>query len=330
MQRSRMRMKSLERMGARGLLQPGAQRRRMLVVVNPHAAAFSDRLRTVVLSALRGRYDVDAIDTQARDHATELARDAAGQRYDVIVAFGGDGTANEVANGLAGADTPMTCLPGGATNVLCQMLGIPAELVDATEHLLRMADDWRPRRIDLASVNGRFFTFSSGLGLDAAVVKRVDARPDLKKRLREYYFAYAAVTTFTRRYLIRPPSIEVHAGDHRIRGVTALVQNGDPYTYFNTRPLRAAEGAGLQVGTLAGTVLLRSSPRDLPTVTWRLFSARARIVDHKWIEGFSGLGTLRCVSVDGRAVPLHVDGDHIGDVTEALYAIRPRGLAIVS
>ena len=64
----------------------------------------------------------------------------------MVVAFGGDGTVNEAANGLAGSDTPLSCLPGGRTNVYCRMLGIPTDVVDATEHLLRLADDWRPRR----------------------------------------------------------------------------------------------------------------------------------------------------------------------------------------
>ena len=116
----------------------------MLVIVNPYATTVSDRLKNLVVYALRGSYEVDAIDTEARDHATELCREAAREGYDVVVAFGGDGTVNEAANGLAGSDTPLSCLPGGRTNVYCRMLGIPTDVVDATEHLLRLADDWRP------------------------------------------------------------------------------------------------------------------------------------------------------------------------------------------
>src|SRR5215210_8766899 len=122
----------------------------MLVIVNPYATTVSDRLKSLVVYALQGRYDVEAVDTQRRGHATELCRDAAAEGLDVVVAFGGDGTVNEAANGIMGTDTPLTCLPGGATNVYCRMLGIPNDVVDATEHLLRMADDWRPRSVDLA------------------------------------------------------------------------------------------------------------------------------------------------------------------------------------
>src|SRR4030088_2744069 len=134
-----------------------APSKRMLMIVNPYATTVSDRLKNLVVYALRGRYQVDAIDTEARDHATELCREAAREGYDVVVAFGGDGTVNEAANGLAGSDTPLSCLPGGRTNVYCRMLGIPTDVVDATEHLLRIADDWRPRRVDLGHVNAGHF-----------------------------------------------------------------------------------------------------------------------------------------------------------------------------
>src|SRR6201995_311893 len=141
--------------------------RRMLIIVNPYATTVSDRLKNLVVYALRGSYEVDAVDTEARDHATELCRQAANEGYDVVVAFGGDGTVNEAANGLAGSDTPLSCLPGGRTNVYCRMLGIPTDVVDATEHLLMLADDWRPRRVDVGYVNDRQFLFSAGAGPEA-------------------------------------------------------------------------------------------------------------------------------------------------------------------
>src|SRR6516165_5284659 len=178
-------LKRLEAVLALGRRSPS---RRMLIIVNPYATTVSDRLKNLVVYALRGRYEVDAIDTAARDHATELSREAARERYDVVVAFGGDGTVNEAANGLVGSGTPLCCLPGGRANVYCRMLGIPTDVVDATEHLLAMADDWQVRKVDLGVVNGRCFTFSSGLGLDASVVERVDSRPSLKARLGPYFF----------------------------------------------------------------------------------------------------------------------------------------------
>src|ERR1700740_2503411 len=159
-----------------------AVKRRMLIIVNPYATTVSDRLRHLVVYALQGRFEVDAVDTEARGHATELCREAAHEGYAVVVAFGGDGTVNEAANGLLGSPTPLSCLPGGSANVFGKMLGIPGDPVDATEHLLAMADDWQPRRVDRGVVNGLCFTFASGLGLDASVVERVDSKPRLKAR----------------------------------------------------------------------------------------------------------------------------------------------------
>ena len=154
----------LERLEASSAPAGARPTRRMLIIVNPYATTVSDRLKNLVVYALRGSYEVDAVDTERRDHATELCREAAREGYDVVVAFGGDGTVNEAANGLAGSDTPLTCLPGGRANVYCRMLGIPADVVDATEHLLALADDWRPRRVDLGRVNERYFRSRPGSG----------------------------------------------------------------------------------------------------------------------------------------------------------------------
>jgi len=322
-------LESLERLGEAFALEAPVERKRMLVIVNPYATTVSDRLKNLVIYALQGRYEVDAVDTQGRDHATELTREAAQEGYDVVVAFGGDGTVNEAANGLAGSPTPLTCLPGGATNVFCKMLGVPGDIVDATEHLLRLADGWAPRRIDLAEVNGRRFTFSSGFGLDASVVKRVDQHPHVKTRMKQWYFTASAVSTFCRHYVVRPPRIDCHVGGEVLRGVTGIVQNGAPYTYFGDRPLHAAEGATLDGGTLAGVVLHRAGPIDIPTVAARLLSQRLRVVRHRRVTGWSGQTEARLVSADGRPVPLQVDGDYIGDAVEAVYGIAPRALTVV-
>src|ERR1700730_13782690 len=229
-----------------------AEKRRMLIIVNPYATTVSDRLRHLVVYALQGRFEVDAVDTEARGHATEICREAAHEGYDVVVAFGGDGTVNEAANGLMGSETPLTCLPGGSANVFGKMLGIPGELVDATEHLLAMADDWRPRKVDIGVVNGRCFTFASGLGLDASVVERIDSNPQRKARYGPWFFTWAAIRTFIRRYLLHPPRLRVLRQDERLEGVTAVVQNGSPFTYFKNRPIEIAEDATLDSGTLSG------------------------------------------------------------------------------
>jgi diacylglycerol kinase family enzyme len=320
----------LERLEAALALGTSAPSRRMLIIVNPYATTVSDRLKNLVVYALRGRYEVEAIDTDARGHATELSREAAREGYDVVVAFGGDGTVNEAANGLARSDTPLCCLPGGRANVYCRMLGIPTDVVDATEHLLLMADDWHPTRVDAGSVNGRLFLFSAGVGLDASVVERVDAHPRLKARYGEWYYTLTGISTFTRRYLLHPPRLEAQIADEAIAGVTVLVQNSTPYTYFGDRPVEMADGATLTSGDLAAVVLDRARPTDIPTILGRALATNLKVGRHHHVHAFSGVDGLRVRSCDDRALPLQVDGDYLGEVDEAVFGVTPRGIAVVS
>jgi diacylglycerol kinase family enzyme len=313
------------------LLPDRTPKRRMLVIVNPYATTVSDRLRNLVVYALQSRYSVEAIDTEKRDHATQICREAAREGYDVVVAFGGDGTVNEAANGLAGSDTPLTALPGGSTNVWARTLGIPNDVVDATEHLLRMADDFRPRPVDLARVNSRHFVFAAGVGLDASVVQRVDAHPYRKARLGAWYYTFAAIGIFTRRYLVRPPHVRVRAGESTLEGVTVIVQNSDPFTYFRRRPIRVAEPAGLETGSLAAAVLKSATPLELPTLIPRLLSGRARaVLRHRQVQGLGELAGLRIEAIDERPFPLQVDGDYIGEYDEVEFGVAAGGLRAVA
>ncbi|HLI61596.1 MAG TPA: diacylglycerol kinase family protein [Solirubrobacteraceae bacterium] len=304
--------------------------RRMLIIVNPYASTVSDRLRNLVVYALRGRYRVHAVDTEARDHATEICREATREGYDVVVAFGGDGTCNEAANGLAGSDIPLCCLPGGRANVWCRITGIPVDIVDATEHLLAMAHDWRPRRVDLGRVNHRAFLFSAGVGLDASVVQRVDAHPRLKRRLGEWYYTWTGIQTFHRRYLIGPPRFAAEVDGERIEGVTAIVQNAAPYTYFGDRQVHMADDASLSSGELSGIILRRASLVDMPTIILRAFASGLRVTGHRRVTSVRGAGEIAIRSLDERPLPLQVDGDYIGEATEAHFQVEPDGLMIVS
>ncbi len=303
----------------------------MLVIVNPYATTVSDRLKNLVVYALQGRYQVEAIETERPDHATQICREAAAEGYDAVVAFGGDGTVNEAANGLVGSATPLTCLPGGSTNVFCRTLGIPADVVDATEHLLRMADDFQPRRVDTGRVNGRHFVFASGIGLDASVVERVDSHPRLKRRLGEWYFTLSAISTFNRRYLVKPPRVRVETPQGHSDGVTVIVQNSDPFTYFGRHPIRVCEGASLDSGTLALTVLKRATVLELPTLVPRVFSGRPQsVLRHRQVQGFEPLDRFCVVASGDRPFPLQVDGDFVGEFREAVYEAAPRSLSVVS
>jgi diacylglycerol kinase family enzyme len=311
-------------------------RKRMLIIVNPYATTVSDRLKNLVVYALQGRYEVEAVDTEAQNHATEIGREARDGGYDVVVAFGGDGTLNEVANGLAGTDVPVAILPGGSTNVVCRTLGIPNDVVDATEHLLSLADDWQPRKIDLGKVDGRHFVFSCGAGIDATVVRRVDANPKLKSRAGPYYYSWAGIAGFYRKYLLKPIRLRVQANGESAEGVTAIAQNSDPFTYFSNKPIRVCPEIAIDDGTLSLAVLKRAAQRDMPTLISRLLSGKRTASEHRQVECFEGLAGAVIESVssgkDGapRPFPLQVDGDYIGERTRVELAAEPAALTIVA
>ena len=311
-------------------------KKRMLIIVNPYATTVSDRLRNLVVYALQGRYEVEAVSTEAQNHATEIGREAIDGGYDLVVAFGGDGTLNEIANGLAGTDVPVSILPGGSTNVVCRTLGIPNDVVDATEHLLALADDWAPRKIDLGKVDDRHFVFACGVGIDATVVERVDAHPKLKSKAGPYYYSWAGISAFYRSYLYNAVKVRVEANGDAAEGVTAIVQNSDPFTYFASKPIRVCEGISIDDGTLSLAVLKRAAQRDMPLLITRLFSEAKPAARHRQVEHFDDVteGTISSVSEgkDGSLRPfqLQVDGDYIGDRTRVELRADPGALTIVA
>jgi diacylglycerol kinase family enzyme len=308
----------------------------MLLIVNPYATTVSDRLKNLVVYALQGRYEVETVATEAQNHATEIGREVRDHGYDVVVAFGGDGTLNEVANGLAGTEVPVSVLPGGSTNVVCRTLGIPNDVVDATEHLLALVDEWAPRRIDLGTVDDRHFVFSCGVGIDATVVKRVDAHPRLKSRAGPYYYSWAAISAFYRQYIVNPVRLRVEIAGEATEGVTALAQNSDPFTYFASRPIRVCEGVEIDDGSLSVGVLKRAAQRDMPTLIPRLFSEQRPAARHRQIEHFEGVREATVGSIsetkDGviRPFPVQVDGDYIGERTHLDLSVAPGALTVIA
>ncbi len=314
----------------------GRPKKRMLIIVNPYATTVSDRLKNLVVYALQGRYDVEAVATEAQNHATEIGREAVDGGYDVVVAFGGDGTLNEVANGLAGTDIPVSVLPGGSTNVVARSLGIPNDVVDATEHLLAAADRFEPRRIDLGLANGRHFVFACGAGLDATAAARVDSKPRLKATMGPYFYTYAAVRGFYTRYLRNPIQMRVETDHGSTEGVTAICQNSDPYTYFKNTEIRVCEDVSLDSGSLSLAVLKRARQRDVPTIAARVLKPSWSAGQHKQIEHWAGLSEARIESLshdeDGswRRFPVEVDGDYIGEHGELDLRIDPGALTILA
>lgn len=317
---------------------PGERRpkRRMLIIVNPYATTVSDRLKNLVVYALQGRYEVEAVTTEAQNHATEIGREAVDGGYDIVVAFGGDGTLNEVVNGLHGTDIPVSVLPGGSTNVVARSLGIPNDVVDATEHLLGCADDFEPRPIDLGIANGRRFVFACGAGLDATAAHQVDSHPSMKHRFGPYYYTWAAVKGFYGDYLRNPIRMKVACSGGETEGVTAICQNTDPFTYFRGREIRISENVRIDDGLLSLAVLHKATQRDVPFIARRVLGKGSSAGDHRRIDVFDGIteGRIESMSKDEdgswRKFPVQLDGDPIGLHGELDLRVDPGAIRIVS
>ena len=133
-----------------------------------------------------------------------------------------------------------------------------------------------------------------------------------------------------RRYLVRPPRMLVQSATGTFAGVTAVVQNGEHYTYFHDRPVDLADGVALDGGTLSGVVLERASVLGVSTLAARALLPRARVSGHRRVASFGGSGPVTVSSADGRPLPLQVDGDYLGEVTEARFQVRPRALTVAA
>jgi len=260
---------------------------------------------------------IETILTERPLHAVELVAEAS-RGFDRIYVYSGDGGFNEAVNGLEG-DIPMGFIPGGSTSVFPRALGLPRDPVECARALARAT----PRRISLGRVNGRRFTFSAGLGLDAELVRRVDAagRHD-GRRANDLAFAWTLFGIFARRRARFEPAMTVLG---RERVAFALVANCDPYSYVGRVPLRIAPKAQLELG------LDLVAPRRL----------RARLVPQvaRWV--LVGSGQTRSphvlyvhdadeirVECDG-PTPLQADGEDLGDVTEALFEAERGALEVL-
>ena len=172
----------------------------LLLIVNPFASSVSPRTQVLIQRALGESHEVEIAETTRRNHATRLAEDATRRGVDGIVVLGGDGTVNEVANGVAGTDCALLPLPGGSTNVFCRTLGLPDDPQEAVAYSLAAIEQDLVQPVGLGSVNGRYFLFHTGVGFDAAVVEQVERQGDLKRYLNHPLFVYAAIKTWFRHY----------------------------------------------------------------------------------------------------------------------------------
>ena len=283
---------------------------RTTLIVNPYASKVTPELAEEVADALGA---AETLFTERAGHATELARDA---DTEAVVVFSGDGGFNEALNG-ARPETVFGFVPGGGTSVLPRVLGLPRDPVAAAQQLVV----GRTRRIGLGRANGRRFGFAAGVGLDAELIRRMDARGRRAdgKRPGDAVFAWTAVKTLAETRVRFDPALEVEGHG---RAAFALVANADPYTYLGRLPLRLPRGARLEGGLdLLGPRSLRM--RSLPGVVRYIATGRTRLplVELHDADRIS----IRCDA----PMPLQLDGEDVGDVTEVSFEAERDAVAVL-
>ena len=199
-------------------------RPRLRLIVNPVASGVRERSVRAALHALELRCDVELIETERHEHAIELAAEAVESGFDAVGAMGGDGTANEVLNGVRGDASRSACCPPAGTSVLPRALGLPRSIGAAAAQIADALVAGRERRINLGEVNGRRFAFASGVGADAQAVRLVDraGRPR-GRRPGDAYFAAQIMRTLLRGDF-RGPLLEVSVDGAR-RGAAAAASS---------------------------------------------------------------------------------------------------------
>ncbi|MEV8551282.1 diacylglycerol kinase family protein [Streptomyces glaucescens] len=320
---------------------------RALLVVNPAATTTSARTRDVLIHALASEMKLDAVTTEYRGHARDLGRHAAqSQDIELVVALGGDGTVNEVVNGLLhdgpdpGRLPRLAVVPGGSTNVFARALGLPNDAVEATGVLLDALREGRERTVGLGltsgtpgsedeSVPSRWFTFNAGLGFDAGVVGRVEQQRERGKKSTHALYVRQVVRQLLGEPHRRHGTISLERDGEELASdlVLSIVSNTAPWTFLGNRPMYASPKAsfdtGLDVFGLSrlstasvaryGTQLLTSSPERGPR-------GRHAVSLHDLTEF-----TLHSKV----PLPLQMDGDHLGLRTSVTFTGVRRALRVI-
>jgi|SRR5215470_16029268 len=309
---------------------------RAILVVNPHATSTTPAWRDVLASALSTRLKLDVAHTDGRGHAAELAMQAARDGFELVVVHGGDGTVNEVVNGLLadgvqpGAPA-LAVVPGGSANVFGSSLGVPRDPIEATAHLLRALEAGRQRRVGLGRVtsdgNGaRWFTFNAGLGFDADAVERVErARARGHKATTARYIGAAVVSYFALDH--RRPHLTLRLpGEGPISGVyQAIVTNTHPYSYVGSHPVRLNPGTSIEGGL--GVFALRSL--RLPTVLRHVVQILRTSGEPRGPMLVRRDDVVQVSAASEIPIGLQVDGDYLGLRQHARFDSVPAALTVI-
>ena len=316
---------------------PEGRRPRAAMIVNPYSSGMTSRREREIVSRLRESMDVDVRRTERGGHAPHIARELveAGE-LDVVIACGGDGTANEVLNGMSlgdhtAAERPaFAIVPAGGTNVLARSLGMPNHPVRAAHGLVDAIIGLRTRRINLATVDERVFMFAAGVGLDAEVVKRMEQRRSGRRPSDMAHLATVVGIYATSRWAIGDRmTITVDDTGEELRSALALVGNTTPMTYMGRVPLHFMPDCELEAGLdfiaphrVNALFAIRNAAQAMGMGRGKQrLASDDKLQRHHDVRGL----TITC----DEPQPVQVDGEFIGDRTHIRFGLLEQAIDLV-
>jgi len=317
---------------------------RALLIVNPYATSTTPVRREVITHALASELDLDVVQTRYRGHAAHVAEGAAREGFGLVLTLGGDGTVNEVVNGILRARPPgagpggaepggapdgaplLAALPGGNANVFIRALGLPMDPVDATGRILRSLPAGRTRTIGVGLADARYFCFNAGLGIDAEVVRVVEGLRARGRGASAALYVRTTVRQFTTVTNRREPALTLERdGQPAMDGLFfGIVSNASPWTYLGQRPVRASPRAGFDTG------LDLFAMRKLGTL--RVLNAVRQMLGD---GGPAGRHVVSLHDQDAlafravRPVAFQVDGEYVGEREHVMLRSIPNALRVL-
>jgi diacylglycerol kinase family enzyme len=312
---------------------------RAVLIVNPNATSTTPAGRDLLAHALESRVGLVVTHTDHRGHAIEIAEAAKRDGTDVIIVHGGDGTVNEVVNGLLGKPGPdrpaadtlpaVAVVPGGSANVFARALGISPDPIEATNQLIDLLGAHRGawRRIGLMDCVERWAVFTAGMGVDGDVVAAVEAQRAKGRKVTAGRYIRIAVREMLGS-VRDEPLLTVHLPDREpVSGVHfAFVSNASPWTYANARPVWTNPDTTFETGLGVFAVTTMNVAANLLVVR-RMLSKKAMIKGKHLIRE-DNLPWVQITSDE--PIACQVDGDFLGMRDDMTFTAVPQALAVVA
>jgi len=302
---------------------------RGLLIVNQHATSMTATVTDLAVRSLAGLADLDVERTQYRGHARELAAAARGE---LVIVLGGDGSINEVVNGVMSrreGRPRVAVIPGGGANVLARALGIPLDAAAAIRQLREAIAAGRYRTIGLGLAADRYFTFSAGLGMDAEVVREVDRMRAQGRRESVPLFLQAMMRQYYRGTDRHQPTLTLERdGEPPISGLfMTIITNRSPWTYLRGRPLLPVPNPDFNSG-LDLLALRRIRLSTIVNAVGQMLYVRSRPPRGRNMVSVLGSEALTLRSV--RPIALQADGEYLGETEAVKFQFVPRALRVVT